>query len=1082
MMELRDVPDSSILSSSSFATQNRIQNGIPLLLISFRSQSNSFRKHSSNVNSHPESLLQSVQYSEYPEHHSYQSNIYHHIRNPASENVHEHNSVKIIKSWPEDTFYTLFAATFTFVGVLIAVVWIIIWLRNNIWRRREISTKTSNIKEHFTKMDENKDKLREASKVNTCLQITITDTESHDLLVEDTLTAENDIARDKITSRHMNMRQLETSQQTIKQNCQEKKINKKTRKQIIKTENVIIVNVGEKDGECSFSRLKLRKNKHVDAEVEEIRAKDSDQTLASIKNEMHSREQMLDQKLEDNFEKHSEISYECDKDSSNNSDTSSSFTFIPPPTPSSISSSVISSAVNITPNTIMGSFNSACEVSQQFTFSPKLVNEYKSEKSSDNQKIVGIGSKTANSYYRFPDVDTFTPPSIQYDEKPSKRISLIYPCISPKHLKQNDASNYLVQQVDQTTFNNIHEITEQSNHLAQNSACLSDRASRRARLKSISLDSEGARLVEENLSSGIPVEELVERAANQAHYSSAENQSQPTEMAASSSSASCRKQRNILNLKLNLNDKDKTLPVDEEYRLNDFFFEYYDYDDEEDTEGRVKLNRGAAYTEKHPNQFSQRLQPKTPTLNLTREKANSLDSEQYLNYLLPTTNQTLYGPEKEEQELSSKSSTTSIRVSSLSVPTTPKRQFHRLPHQQQLVFGKSKQNGNINDNCSVVSNSPSSDRYLLSGFKHRLCSFDEKTCVYNNQMVTEAESLSSSIRILSNDQSVTNLRSRQVFSSSFTDRQLKTISIDNPNKNRSSILQRRGSNHSLTLNLEASSTLNKGLSASNFSLGNHKGSYHNLVSSSSNLNHHQSDQQSSHQQRPLNVKTKKNLLQRRGSNTSLVLNLQGSTNSLNRYNSHNSLNIHNQPNNRPLKKGLIERRNSNTSLTLFNEQNPALSVSNCNLPGSNCSLNSMVTYHTQNDGLMLEEDEHQVASNNNQSNYCGRVDSNATNESHLSLSCAQHSSRRKFLSSDSIHNIARSRALCCCQQEVSNVKNLRISHNRDIDDSCSGEYNLLKKGAGGYVLHDQYNKELCTKLLKNYFILYFQIIAYLFNP
>uniref|UniRef100_A0A1Q3G4R6 protein-tyrosine-phosphatase n=2 Tax=Culex tarsalis TaxID=7177 RepID=A0A1Q3G4R6_CULTA len=966
MMELRDVPESSIFSSSSLATQNRIQNGIPLLLISFRKQSNSFRKHSSNVNSHPESLLQSVQYSDYPDH-SYQSDIYHHISNPVSENVKEHNSVSITKSWPEDKFYTFIAATITSIGIFVTIVWLVFWLKNNVWRRREISSKKNKtkalIKEHFVKMDENEDKLWEASNVNTCLQITVTDTESHAFIVEDTLTADNDKSRNEIketsksihsksTSRHMNKSQLETgliahqsSQQKKKINCEEKKKSHKARKQRITNDSDIPLQIAENcenEGECSFSYLEPRKNRYEGiADVETTKPGDFDQTIASIQNESHLREQTLDPNSEEIFDKQSPINLGSDKDSPNNSDTSSSFTFIP--------------------------LYSACETNKQFTFSPKMVNEYKTEESSASlQKTTEIGSKNGNSYYRFPDVDTFTPPTIQNEEKTSKRISLIYPCISPKQAKQKVATNLPVPMVEQMTNSNSYADTGQAGYHGQNNSCLSDRASRRARLKSISLDSEGARLVEENLSSGIPVEELVERAANPVHYSNVENQSQSSKMASRSSSASCRKHRNILNLKLNLNDKDKTLPVDEEYRLNDFFFEYYDYEDEDEAECRDKLNRGACHSEKHPSQFSQKLQPKTPTLNLTREKANSLDSDQYLNYMLPSTTQVFYGAEKEEQPASGcskkKSSTASIRISSLSVPTTPKRSMQ-------------------------------------------------------------------SMRTISNDQSVTNLRTLpEVSSCSFAERQQKKITIDNPSKSRSSILQRRGSNHSLTLNLEAPSTLTKGLSASNFSLGNHKGSYHNLVSSSNNLNHQQSDQQTSHTQQPVNVQNKKNLLQRRGSNTSLVLNLQGSTNSLNRYNSHNSLNIHNQHNNRPLKKGLIERRNSNTSLTLFNVQNPALSVSNCNLPGSNCSLNSMVTYQTQNEGMMLEEDEHQVASNNNQ-NYCGRVDSCAANESRLSLSCAQHASRRKFLSSDSIHNIARSRA---------SMENLRISHNRETGDSCCG--------------------------------------------
>uniref|UniRef100_A0A182TUK1 Protein-tyrosine-phosphatase n=1 Tax=Anopheles melas TaxID=34690 RepID=A0A182TUK1_9DIPT len=155
--------------------------------------------------------------------------------------------------------------------------------------------------------------------------------------------------------------------------------------------------------------------------------------------------------------------------------------------------------------------------------------------------------------------------------------------------------------------------------------------------------------------------------------------------------------------------------------------------------------------------------------------------------------------------------------------------------------------------------------------------------------------------------------------------------------------------------------------------------------------------------------SKKNLLQRRGSNTSLTLNLRsgvgacggtGSTFGLNRFSSHNSLNTgmasalgasnshqhHSQQQQQQQqyhqqqhqqhqqqfpsssmvrlagsRKSLLERRNSNASLTLINVNQRTLSVSNCNLRGSICSLNSLLTTHTQNEpgpsDMMLEEDE-----------------------------------------------------------------------------------------------------------------------------
>ncbi|XP_041970231.1 uncharacterized protein LOC121726784 [Aricia agestis] len=87
--------------------------------------------------------------------------------------------------------------------------------------------------------------------------------------------------------------------------------------------------------------------------------------------------------------------------------------------------------------------------------------------------------------------------------------------------------------------------------------------------------------------------------------------------------------------------------------------------------------------------------------------------------------------------------------------------------------------------------------------------------------------------------------------------------------------------------------------------------------------------------------TKNCLLQRRGSNNSLTLNIL-STNTLSRHSSNSSLNKETKP---APKKGLLERRSSNTSLTLnIHTSNPqlstnkGLSVSNYNLNGSTCNL------------------------------------------------------------------------------------------------------------------------------------------------
>lgn len=97
---------------------------------------------------------------------------------------------------------------------------------------------------------------------------------------------------------------------------------------------------------------------------------------------------------------------------------------------------------------------------------------------------------------------------------------------------------------------------------------------------------------------------------------------------------------------------------------------------------------------------------------------------------------------------------------------------------------------------------------------------------------------------------------------------------------------------------------------------------------------------------PITMESKKNLLQRRGSNASLTLNIVRDNNSLNRFNSHSSLNIITTPYDASritsvnTKRGLLERGNSNTSLAL-NIQKRALSSSNCNFRDSNSSLGSI---------------------------------------------------------------------------------------------------------------------------------------------
>lgn len=166
---------------------------------------------------------------------------------------------------------------------------------------------------------------------------------------------------------------------------------------------------------------------------------------------------------------------------------------------------------------------------------------------------------------------------------------------------------------------------------------------RRARLKSISLDSDGAKLVEENLY--IPVEELVER-ANPVLFSD------------------CRYQRindmnkvdnNQSNLFENAKPKLDIHQEDEYFRLDN-------------VASLCHISDSNEYLILNDEQKAQT--PKTPTLSQTRQKAVSLDSE-----LLISTNSNLCSRSVPNESCYTLSETDLCHIeseSSSSVPTSPK--------------------------------------------------------------------------------------------------------------------------------------------------------------------------------------------------------------------------------------------------------------------------------------------------------------------------------------------------------------------------------------------------------------------------
>ncbi|XP_052873702.1 uncharacterized protein LOC128279021 [Anopheles cruzii] len=672
-------------------------------------------------------------------------------------------------------------------------------------------------------------------------------------------------------------------------------------------------------------------------------------------------------------------------------------------------------------------------------------------------------------------------------------------------------------------------------------------ANRRVRLKSISLDSEGARLVEENLTSTIPVQELVGMAQQRGGTGGTtrfdcvlddeeddgdESNNYETD---GDGWPRTKRVRNILNLRLNIpplggggSGPSGALPLAigsqstgsmvetatatmvsrsvttsvsnpamvpthhqhqpsavlaavshhqhqqrPELESNEqFYFEYFDYGDDDETDDEYDED-GEEFEDNNNNSTNHSrarppalpTAPKTPTLSQSKQKASSLDSDSKVKISVPygvgagagsvscsaglsimsiaqstcggggpgttltysqqqqQSQQPQYQQQQghgahghfQQQPAQHQGQLQPRRVSSASVPTTPKRyqyrtavnhHYHQYHHhhqqqqQQHYPSGQSKLMKAAYDGPGPGGAPPPPPTPATIARK------DKSPIVGGTKSGA-------------NDEEETGGSKAASTASTTTGRS-------------ASILQRRGSNHSLTLNLDI---YHRGgsvdLTGSNCSL--HRGSYKNLHQAHSQSQLYQQYPDSStaatgggavrvqcHQASPQGGQStalpnathnnnnnnsnnshatngnKKNLLQRRGSNTSLTLNLRtgvvggGSTFGLNRFSSHNSLNtthmtVHGalggpapgaggmatgqqqQPVASSLvrpagsKKSLLERRNSNASLTLINVHQRTLSVSNCNLRGSICSLNSLLTTHTQNEagggGMMLEEDE-----------------------------------------------------------------------------------------------------------------------------
>ncbi|XP_058065947.1 uncharacterized protein LOC131215572 [Anopheles bellator] len=508
-----------------------------------------------------------------------------------------------------------------------------------------------------------------------------------------------------------------------------------------------------------------------------------------------------------------------------------------------------------------------------------------------------------------------------------------------------------------------------------------------------------------------------------------------------------------------------------------FYFEYFDYGDDDDDETDDEYDEDGEEFEDNNNNNTNHSHgsrarppalptaPKTPTLSQSKQKASSLDSDSKVKISVPygvgggagsvscsaglsimsiaqstsgggpgtTLTYSQQQPQYQQQQghvanhfqqqpAQHQGQLQPRRVSSASVPTTPKRYQYRTAvnhHYHQYHHHHQQQ--------QQQTHYPSGQSKLMKAAYDGLAPGGAPPPPTPAIARKDKSPIVGGTKSGANDEEETGNKGAST----------ATTATNSTTGRSASILQRRGSNHSLTLNLDI---YHRGgsvdLTGSNCSL--HRGSYKNLHQAHSQSQLYQQYPDTTvansgggavrvqcHQASPQggqsavlpnathnnnnshatgaggssvsnggnNNSNKKNLLQRRGSNTSLTLNLRsgvvggGSTFGLNRFSSHNSLNtthmtVHGAMGGAPgaggtatgqqqqlpsslvrpagSKKSLLERRNSNASLTLINVHQRTLSVSNCNLRGSICSLNSLLTTHTQNEaggGMMLEEDE-----------------------------------------------------------------------------------------------------------------------------
>lgn len=643
---------------------------------------------------------------------------------------------------------------------------------------------------------------------------------------------------------------------------------------------------------------------------------------------------------------------------------------------------------------------------------------------------------------------------------------------------------------------------------------------RRARLKSISLDSDGARLVEENLC--IPVEELMERAL--AQTTSSFDEDTPFHSPANLTSAEHQSHskclsKNINHLVLDLSIKDDSLPnVDYQSSPSDTKEEHF----------KFSMSKSKSTT------------PKTPTLTQTRQKAVSLDSDpKYEKEPSISPERNAHTPNAGGSGISQLAAMRSKphlmsnflcveSNASMSVPTTPRRQ-------QLMKNTLSKLNAN-SGKSAIGSRKAGFAEYFANK------KANERKCNEKLQLNPDTEPILEGTVLDYDDVYAIEHENTSSFETSTDDVDCDIICgsanslISNCGGTSSGTNNHSGNNNSGSNFLGFRSNMSAaGLSLSNYSLSNFQGSHCSLTRSNYNIFGMASSamttaaataapassistaaamsttsaHSSNNSQNVPSAKTsaatgkcfapsmqpyqhaaitsgaampgsrtnfciqKKNLLQRRGSNTSLTLNIVGGTHApgtqiqstLNRFNSHNALNAMSTPFDMQranttiatAKKGLLERRNSNASLTLqlecrSNIQKRALSTSNCYLRGSDLSLSSSNNFEshleehrictmcggggtkrsTSASGCNSESRRNDAHYQSNDDGTTDALDEKKSMSFTEQRSKANRSGRRKFFSSENL-NIHQSFSLSQAPIKTSSVVDLNQANN-EMDD------------------------------------------------